>query len=178
MSRGNTRTAAGMRNSVLIFGIISFFLFLVVTFLLPCCTPCLALLAGAGAGWLAVYWTGSATQDAAVRSGALAGALSGLGALVGQLVGAILSARLLTPDMVGDAYETVVQLFESMGPEGIESLEVPSIEIVTRMAVITQAGCGLFNVAIMAGLGALAGLVFFRYRSSRTDPLDEQDGLV
>ena len=170
--------ATGMRNSVLIFGIISFFLFLVVTFLLPCCTPCLAILAGAGAGWLAVYWTGSGTQDAAVRAGALAGALSGLGALVGQLVGAILSARLLTPEMVGDAYDTVVQLFESLGPEGIESFEIPSTEIVTRMTIITQAGCGLINVAIMAGLGALAGFLYFRYRRARPEPTNGQDGLA
>lgn len=156
----------GLRNSVLIFGISSFFLFLVVTFLLACCTPCLAALAGAGAGWLAAHWTGSRTQDAAVRVGALAGAFSGIGALLGQVVGALLSAQLITPEMVSDAYDTVTQLFQSLGPEALEGFEVPGTEFVTRTALITQAGCGLVNVGIMAALGALAGLVYFRYRSN------------
>jgi hypothetical protein len=164
----------GLRNTVLIFGITSFFVFLAVTFLFACCTPCIAAFAGAGAGWLAAYWTGSKDQNAAVRAGAAAGALSGLGALVGQLVGAILSARMITPEMISDAYEMVTQFYQSLGPEGFE---IPSTEFVTRAAIFTQAGCGVVNIGIMAGLGALAGLLYFRYRSSRNLPPDAYNGL-
>ncbi len=166
--------STGLRNTVLIFGITSFILVLVVTFLLGCCTPCIAVLLGAGAGWLAAYWTSAETQNAAVRVGALAGALSGLGALAGQLVGAILAVRLVTPEMVNDAYEWVTQFYQSLGSQGLEGFETPGTEFVTRAAVITQAGCGLFNVAIMAGLGALAGLLTFRYRNGRSEPEDGQ----
>jgi hypothetical protein len=178
VSRESTLATTGVRNSVLIFGFASFFLFLALTFLLACCTPCLAMLAGAGAGWLTAYWTRPGTQDDAVRVGALSGALSGLGALVGQVVGAILSARLMTPEMIDEAYDVVADLFQSLGPEGLEGFQVPSTEIVTRISIITQAGCGLFNVAIMAGLGALAGLLYFRYRGRRSEPPGGLDSLT
>lgn len=168
-------TSSGLRNSVLIFGIASFILFLVVTFLLGCCTPCVAALMGAGAGSLAAYWTRSQTQNAAVRVGALAGVLSGLGALAGQLVGAMLSVQLVTPEMVSEAYDVVTQFYESLGSQGLEGFEMPGTGFVTRAAIITQVGCGLFNVAIMAGLGALGGLLTFRYRNGRSGPEDRQN---
>jgi hypothetical protein len=143
-----------MRKAVLIVGIASFFVFLGVTLFLPPCALCIAMLAGAVAGWLAVLWGQPIDENQASGIGAKAGALAGIGALVGQLVGGVLNALLVSPQ---DAIEI------------LKSLGIPSSDLVMASnaayylgAIGGEVCCGLLNIGLFAGLGALAGFLYFR----------------
>jgi hypothetical protein len=150
-----------MKKTALIFGICSFFLFLVLTVILACLTPCLALLLGGGAGWLAAYWTKPRDPNSAAITGAQAGALSGIGALLGQAVGGLVQSQFVTPDMLAQ----VTEFYESLGFEGVT---VPLDSTFFGTLIGGQACCGLLNLGLMAGLGALAAFLHFRYSDGRT----------
>ena len=51
-----------------------------LAYLFPLCVPCLAVVAGALAGYLAGVWERPADNGRAVQRGALAGAIGGVGA--------------------------------------------------------------------------------------------------
>jgi hypothetical protein len=143
-----------MRKAVLIVGIASFFVFLGITLLFPPCAVCLALLSGAIAGWLAVLWSQPQDENQASSIGAKAGALAGVGALVGQVAGGVLNALLVSPQ---DAIEVLKGL-------GIPSsdLAVTSGATYYLGAIGGEACCGLLNIGLYAGLGALAAFLYYK----------------
>jgi hypothetical protein len=157
-----------MKKTVLIFGIGSLFVFLGLTLLFPVCTLCAALFAGAGAGWLVAYWTQPREQGTAATVGAQAGALSGIGAFLGQTLGGILNALIVGP-------EGTVALNEALGLEMLE-LSQSSDAAYYAGAIGGQACCGLINIGLMAGLGALAAFVYFRYTNRSHPPQTKQQG--
>jgi hypothetical protein len=146
-----------MKKAALIIGIASFVVFAGLTLLFPPCTLCVAVLAGAGAGWLAAYWSQPRDQGQAASIGAQAGAISGIGALLGQALGGVFNALLVGPEA---AMDMVTDLYESLGVEGIE---LNSEVTYYASAIGGQVCCGLVSVAIMAGLGALGAFLYFKY---------------
>jgi hypothetical protein len=142
-----------MKKAVLIIGIASFVVFMGLTLLFPPCTLCVAVLAGAGAGWLAAHWSQPRDQGRAAGIGAQAGAISGVGALLGQALGGVFNALLVGPETAMDIYETL----------GLEGIELNSEAAYYAGAIGGQVCCGLLNVAIMAGLGALGAFLYFKY---------------
>jgi len=121
------------------------------------CVPCLALVLGAGAGYFACRIEGPADQGSATRLGATAGGLAGVATLLGNVVGGFIGAALLGPQA---AQATMDTLAKSLG------VTVPPTPIspVTyyASALGTSACCGIVEIFIMALLGALAGMVWFR----------------
>jgi MFS family permease len=148
-----------MKKAILIIGIVSFVVFMGLTLLFPPCTLCTAVLAGAGAGWLAAYWSQPRDQGQAAGIGAQAGAISGIGALLGQVLGGVLNTLLIGPETAVEIYEAL-ELYETLGLEGIE---LGNEAAYYAGAIGGQVCCGLFNVAIMAGLGALGAFLYFKY---------------
>lgn len=120
-----------------------------VTLVLPFCTPCVALVVGTGVGFLACLWDRPTTNGASAGTGAQAGAVAGIGHLVGQLLGMVINGLLVGP-------EEAARMFNQLG------LEAPTMDAATYWAVqiFVSGGCGLTNIAIAAGLGALGGLLW------------------
>ena len=101
--------------------------------------PCLAILAGVASGFLAGQFDQPETSRLAARAGAGAGALGGIGALLAHLLGAII-------------YLTVSRAAEASGDP-----------LAFSWGGISFAGCsGLFEVVLMAGVGALGGLLWYQ----------------
>jgi hypothetical protein len=142
-----------MIKSSLIFGIIAFVLCAGITLLSPLCVPCAAIFFGLGAGALAGVFDKPLSTGASAKKGALAGAFSGLGAILGQLVGAGVNAAIVGP-------ETAQQLMQQFG------LRVPtsgSFGPAYYFGAFGGACCiGLFDLLIMAGLGAVGGLLWWQ----------------
>lgn len=141
-----------MLKSGLIIGGVMLVLAIGASLLSPICVPCLALFAGLGAGYLVGLFDKPGLQNAAVRGGASAGAIGGVGALIGQLIGGGINAVIVGP-------EGAQQLIQQIAPD----LATGSTNSGAYYAgVFGSAFCiGLFNVAIMAGLGALGGLLWW-----------------
>jgi hypothetical protein len=132
-----------------------------ITLLIPYCTPCAAILVGLAVGYLTCVWEKPAEQSAVAGLGAKAGAIAGAGSLVGQLLGMLLNGLLVGP-------QGVAEVLAQFGLEpGTMS---PRLYWITQIAVNTS--CGLTNVALAAGLGALGGLLWRQATGGRQGPTD------
>ncbi len=123
----------------------------------PICVPCLALVAGIAAGYLACIFDKPLTSGGAAKAGAIAGAIGGAGALLGQIIGSILNSIWVDP-------QTVIDLMEQLG---LPAAYDPG------MVRITQIGggvCfGLLDIVLMAGLGALGGILWQQIAGKNTN---------
>ena len=76
-----------MLKSGLIIGAITLVLASILGFIFPLCIPCLAILVGAGAGYLAGMFDKPGDSGGSAKLGAGARAIGGIGALIGHVVG-------------------------------------------------------------------------------------------
>ncbi|NCQ35045.1 hypothetical protein GW813_08230 [bacterium] len=154
-----------MLKSGLILGVVALLLAIGAALLSPLCVPCLTLLLGLGAGYLAGAFDKPSEKRGSTKSGAIAGAIGGAGALIGQAVGAVINSQLVGP---GGA----IQLIRQLGIQ-LPSGATPA-DIATGYwgGVIGSTCClGLFDVALMAGLGALGGLLWWQVAGSKRSVL-------
>ena len=125
------------------------------------CVPCVAVFLGAAAGYLACRVTRPETQALASRSGVTAGVISGLGATLGHLVGGVIGAVRLGP---GGA-EDLARSFGLSVPEGLTS---PTMYFQSALGL---AGfCGVVELFLMAGAGAVGGIIWYQQTQGRVRP--------
>lgn len=123
----------------------------------PLCVPCLAVIAGVGAGYLAGVFDKPLTSGGGAKVGAIAGAIGGAGALLGQIIGGILNSMLVDP-------QTVIDMLEQLGlPAAYDSSFV-------HLSQIGGGICfGLLDIVLMAGLGALGGILWQQIAGKNTN---------
>lgn len=139
-----------MLKSGLIIGVVMLVLSIGTTLITPLCVPCLALLAGVVAGYLAGTFDKPLASGASAQVGAGAGAIGGVGALLGHLIGGAVNFALVGPQ--GAA--------ELMGELGLPTTSDPTAYYVG--AIGGPCCLGLLEVLLMAGLGALGGLLWYQ----------------
>lgn len=141
-----------MLKSGLIFGAVMLVIGGVFAFLFPLCVPCLALFAGVGAGYVAGLFDKPLHNNSAVRNGAAAGAIGGAGALLAHLAGGLASSAVVGPQ----------QSAELLRQLGVDPGAVSGGPAYYAGAVGAACCFGLFEVALMAGLGALGGILWWQ----------------
>ncbi len=141
-----------MKKSGLIIGGIAFVFSFAVTLLSPFLLPCLTPVLGIAAGYLAGVFDLANIKKTAIKSATKAGLLGGAGMLTGQVVGAVINGVLVGP-------EGVVQVLSTLGL----SAGSPAYLAKTywQFMIIGTACISLFNIALMAGLGAIGGLIWW-----------------
>jgi MFS family permease len=140
-----------MVKSGLIVGVVMLLLALGTALITPICSICIAVLAGLAAGYLANVFEKPQLPERIIGRGAGAGAIAGLVAIIGQIIGAVINATFVDSAALNE-------ILESYG--GTMTLTDETM----WAAQLGMAFCiGLFNVAIMAGLGA-AGAMIWRQR--------------
>lgn len=123
----------------------------------PLCVPCLAVLAGIGAGYLAGVFDKPLTSGESAKVGAIAGAIGGAGALLGQIIGGILNSALADP-------QDIINMMEQFG---LPTTYDPGM---IRFGQIGGGVCfGLLDIVLMAGLGALGGILWQQIAGKKTD---------
>jgi hypothetical protein len=146
-----------MYKSGLIFGAVMFVLALVITLILPYCVPCAALLVGLAAGYVAGVYLKPAEQNLATRSGAIAGAVAGIGVILGEMIGAVINGATVGP-------EKIMQIFQQFGIN-------TGFQMTTTEYWASQLGINfcisLVSVILMAGLGALGGLIWWNSKGKQ-----------
>ena len=147
-----------MRRATLIAGLIGFVAAVISGALnSQICVPCIALVLGAAVGYLACRLERPADQNGATRLGATAGGLAGAGTLVGNVVGGAIGAYLLGPAGAQNLTESIAR---SLGITVPQSAISPVSYYASALG--TSACCGVVEIFIMALLGALAGMIWFR----------------
>ena len=140
-----------MVKSGLIVGGITLVLGLIGAFVFPLiCVPCVALFAGTGAGYLAGQFDRPGMSNMAVRRGAQAGAIAGIAALLAHVIAGVGNAVLLGP-------EGAAQMMSQFGLPA----DATNPAVYYASATVTSLCFGLFEIALMAGTGALGGLLWF-----------------
>lgn len=142
-----------MYRSGIILAIISLVVAIGATLLSPLCTPCASLFLGVAAGFLAGVFDSPQDNNASAKAGAIAGAIGGIGAMLGQFVGAGVNGALMGP-------EQTAQLLEQFGLNVAGQTDIASTYWIS---LVGGAVCfGLLDVALMAGLGAVGGLLWWQ----------------
>lgn len=150
-----------MRKSGLIAGGIALvFSFGAAAGVSPLCVPCLALVFGLLAGYLAGAFDKPLDQNRAIRAGALAGLMGGIGMLLGQVLGAALNAVMIGPE--GTARILSQMGLFAGGPAQIAEFYWTAITLSTACLVA-------FDLALMAGFGALGGLLWWQMGRSKAN---------
>jgi hypothetical protein len=118
------------------------------------CIPCLALFAGAGAGYLSGRFDKPPVSGIAARRGAGAGAIGGVGALLAHLI-----AGVTTAVQVGPA--AAAEMLESLGLAMPNGAGVDP-NVYYASAFVSSLCLGLFEIALMAALGAVGGIIWYQ----------------
>jgi hypothetical protein len=125
-----------------------------VSLLSPICVPCLAIFVGLGAGYLAGLFDKPASNGAVAKAGAAAGAIGGVGAIVGHLIGGVINVFIVGPE----------KAMELMRQWGFPSDMLDSSNPTAYYAGAFGGACcvGLVDLLLLAGLGALGGLLWWQ----------------
>jgi hypothetical protein len=149
-----------MIKSGLITAAVNLVLLTIVGWLFALCGPCLAIFIGLGAGYLAGLFDKPATNNLAVRAGAGAGAIGGVGAIVGHLIGGSITMLITPPEQAAAIYRSL----------GID-IDVSNTAAYYAGGFGTACCFGIVGLALMAGLGALGGMLWYRMSGqSATQP--------
>jgi hypothetical protein len=124
----------------------------------PLCVPCLALAFGLLAGYLAGAFDKPLDQNQAIRAGALTGLLGGVGMLLGQVLGAVLNAMLIGP-------EGAARLLSQMGLFAGGPAQIANMYWI--VTVLSTACLVVVDIALMAGFGALGGLLWWKMNQGK-----------
>ena len=147
-----------MRKAGLITGCIALVLGLGAALLSPICVPCLSPFLGLLAGYLAGNYDKALEQRQAIKSGALGGLLAGIGLLAGQVIGAIINVTVVGP--MGTARMLYQMGIPAGSPARIAEIYWPTVIIFTNCLTI-------FDVALMAGIGLMGGLLWWQINGKK-----------
>lgn len=143
-----------LKSGLIVGAVLSLLVLFSASVVSPLCALCFPVFAGLGAGYLAGYFEKPAPENALQR-GALSGAISGGIAIFAQFVAALINAFVLQNPQFNPG-----QLF---GGQAIDPT-------VIWLAQLGGAACiGLLNVALMAGFGALGGLLWKNSAAKQSD---------
>jgi hypothetical protein len=148
------RGGCSMVRSGLIFGAVSFILVLGSAVLItPFCAPCLGVILGLAAGYLACVYDKPISSGEGVRKGAVAGAIAGSLGFLGGMIGGVINGALLNPSNLEAVYKTL-----GMPVVNIDQTTIWTLQLVGAACI------GLFNIGWMAILGVAGGALWYQMR--------------
>ncbi len=142
-----------MVKSGLIFGAISLLFTLgLAVFISPACAPCLGLILGLAAGYMAGVFDKPADSGESIKKGGYAGAIAGALGLLGGFIASVINGLILTPTNLS----SFMKIF------GINNFLISKGQI--WASEIGFAVCiGLFDVLWMALLGVAGGALWYQF---------------
>ncbi len=130
----------------------------------PICVPCLSLLLGLGAGYLAGVFEKPEEGNETLRTGALAGVISGIGMALGQVIGAVINSKIVGP-------EGAAHMIESFGLQTGGPVAIGSSYWV---GLIGSTVCfGLLDIVLMAGFGVVGALAWGKFSRKNAGSSEE-----
>ena len=142
-----------MIKAGLLGSIVGFIYVMSLTLLSPFCTLCFTPLWGVGVGYVAGWFDKPASMESVVGRGIAAGLMTGLGVVLGQMLAALVNGILVTNSK---------QLPLLMKEIGLSEFIVTNPNDYWQATLTVNSFCGIFNFALLAGLGALGGMLWFR----------------
>ncbi|HXV98789.1 MAG TPA: hypothetical protein VEC93_10225 [Anaerolineae bacterium] len=127
-----------------------------LTLVSPFCTLCITPLLGLGIGYLASRFDKPLKLETSLSSGGIAGGMSGCGALVGQMLATVVNGILVTN------WEELPAFIRDLGLS-----QFPNTNEYWQTTLTANSFCSVLNLAIIAGLGAVGGLIWFQRQNKK-----------
>jgi hypothetical protein len=127
-----------------------------LTLVSPFCTLCITPLLGLGIGYLASRFDKPLKLETSLSSGGIAGGMSGCGALVGQMLATVVNGILVTN------WEQLPAFITDLG-----LAQFPDTNEYWQTTLTANSLCSVLNLAIIAGLGAVGGLIWFQRQNKK-----------
>jgi hypothetical protein len=127
-----------------------------LTLVSPFCTLCITPLLGLGIGYLASRFDKPLKLETSLSSGGIAGGMSGCGALVGQMLATVVNGILVTN------WEELPAFIKDLG-----LTQFPNTNEYWQTTLTANSLCSVLNLAIIAGLGAVGGLIWFQRQNKK-----------
>ncbi len=139
-------------------GIVGFIYIMSLTLLSPFCTLCITPFLGIGVGYIAGYFDKPLKVETSLGRGTIAGSIAGLGVAVGQMAAAVVNGILVTNSE---------QLPALMKEIGLSEFIISNSDEYWQATLTVNSFCGIFNLALIVGLGALGSVLWFqRHRAN------------
>ena len=124
-----------------------------LTLLSPLCTLCLTPLLGLSVGYTAGWFDKPGRAESSLSKGVVAGGVTGLGVILGQLAAALVNGILVTnsqelPNMISEL--------------GFSEAIITNSSDYWQTTLLINSFCGVFNLALLVGLGGLGGIIWFQ----------------
>lgn len=126
-----------------------------LTLLSPFCTLCFTPLLGLGVGYLAGWIDAPPTSRVSLYRGATAGAITGLAVVIGQMLATVVNTILVTNS---EQLPTLLQEF------GLSEFVITDTNQYWQATMTVNSMCGVFNLFLISGLGAVGGMLWFQRR--------------
>ncbi len=146
-----------MYRSGLIVGGLALIVAAGATLISPVCAPCVAIFLGLAAGYLASVFDKPATSASTSKAGAISGAIAGAGAILGQILGAVINSTIVGPQNLQAIYEKL-----GVPTSGMNIGQTYWIGMVGGTVCFS-----VLDVLVMAGFGAVGGLLWWRTTGKR-----------
>ncbi len=149
-----------MLKASLIGAVTGFIFVMSLSLLSPLCTLCCTPLLGLGVGYLSGWFDVPSEAKVSLYRGGIAGGIAGIGAMAGQMLGTIVYGILFAhsekwPDMLREMGDILGE------PELFQSIIADPGEY-WQTLLTTNTLCSAFNLAIIVGLGAVGGIIWFQ----------------
>ena len=144
-----------MVKAGLIGAVVGFIYIMSLTLLSPFCTVCVTPLLGIGVGYLAGWFDTPQNSEVSLVRGAVAGGITGLGVVVGQMLASVVNAILVTNS------EELPKILRQIG---LSELVITESNQYWQATLTANSICSLFNLLIIAALGAIGALIWFQRR--------------
>jgi MFS family permease len=128
-----------------------------LTLLSPFCTLCFTPLLGIGVGYLAGWFDTPQTSEVSMRRGGIAGGITGLAVMIGQILATLVNGILVTNS------EELPKLLQEFG---LSELILTESNQYWQATLTANSICSVFNLFVIAGLGAVGGMIWFQRRQS------------
>ncbi len=141
-----------MVKSGLIFGVISVvFILGLAVFIEPVCAPCLGLILGLSAGYMAGVFDKPTNSGESTKKGGYTGAIVGAFGFVGGFIGSVINGMILNPGNIASFMSRI----------GINNFVISQAQI--WASELGFAVCiGLFDILWMALLGVAGGALWYQ----------------
>ena len=150
-----------MIKAGLIGAVIGFIYVMSLTLISPFCTLCITPLLGLSAGYLAGWFDAPTKSEISLYRGSVAGGIAGFGVVCGQMLATVVNGILVTNSE---------QLPQLMREVGLSDFLLANSDQYWQATMTTNSVCSVFNLFLIAGLGALGGLIWFQRRNGVSFP--------
>jgi hypothetical protein len=139
--------------------VVGFVYVMSLTLISPFCTLCVTPLLGFGVGYLTGWFDTPQRSETSLYRGSVAGGITGFGVVAGQMLATVVNAVLVTN------WEQLPELAQMLG---LSEFMMTDGDQYWQVTLTTNSFCSLFNLLLIAGLGAIGGLIWFQRQDNNS----------